>query len=573
MDNAIAACTALLGSLVTAQAPVEVGRALALGGDVQGIVISEDQRHALTTGEHGDLVWWDLATREAVSYVAARRPFAQAVLHPSEPLAVVGWTEGGSGDPTAVHVVDLRTGAATPWFERELRTMCLDDDGDRFAVRLGPRAWIYDLDPDDLRREPTATVERVPGDRIGVRFDERGALTSYDPGWTSRDRETRSADGRQRFEFHQLSQPEIRSKQRRHTFACAETWIARAAVSNDGTVLVADHQGQLHFVADGDRQPTVRSAHAGTVRRLVFSPDGRFLAIGTTGGVRIVDRTGAVVHDQPGSSIVCAGSISSEFWLLQRGRAWRYHAGSRRVVGDVVTTDPATSVVVDAPQTDYSAWNLAVHGWGLWRPAQVVSIDGRQWRVLVDGIGLSRRNGSTFEAVADGRHADVIGLLPLPRRGELLLVTGSRDLASGGYDAWLTALGKDGRKRVREPCDLIPAWFAADEREQAIWLGGHGLVKGYRTTDLTELGSFRADWLDAVPWRDGLLLVAVAGEAGQAGRRAAGTLQLLAPHRRQTEATWPVPRDLHTAHCLAASPDRTHIAIANGPQVRILTPT
>ena len=84
------------------------------------------------------------------------------------------------------------------------------------------------------------------------------------------------------------------------------------------------------------------------------------------------------------------------------------------------------------------------------------------------------------------------------------------------------------------------------------------------------LQQFYEAYTDAIFTRDGLLLAGVAEKMGNRGSRLPGSLQIVDPQTAETKQNWPLPEGMQDAHVVAVSPDRSHIAVAHGPDVRIL---
>ncbi|MFT7537816.1 MAG: hypothetical protein ACI85K_003777, partial [Hyphomicrobiaceae bacterium] len=86
-----------------------------MGGTSGRIVIANDQQHALSVGYYGDLVWWDLKSRQPILHVPGKAHVSGLALHPTQPLAAVSWTNTKNGG--TVHAVNLTTGETTRWLE------------------------------------------------------------------------------------------------------------------------------------------------------------------------------------------------------------------------------------------------------------------------------------------------------------------------------------------------------------------------------------------------------------------------------------------------------------------------
>jgi len=573
----IAWVTMLLGGVAMAQqprAPKQVGQARALGGDVQHIWIAGDQRHALTQGEHGDFIWWDLRERRPVQHLASRSPAVIPLLHPTLPLLILGRSNGLHNDPVDIEIVDLQTGSSTPWLRRELWAMCLDHQGRRLAVRSNKRAWIYELDPSAPDKTPEVEFELEPEYGNWIEFEVDGRLrmaTRPAPSRIDRKAQIRSADGRHKLRTKRHENATLVRDGVELTFACEETSLMAAAVSDQGTVLASDLQGQLHFVAVDEPRATVRARHEGTPQRLTFSPDGKFVAIQTLGAVRIVDLSGQVVFDHEGSAGICAGADGSEFWLFTRKRCWRYHAASAQVLGDILTTASPTSVITDRPHTDYSLWSLVRRSTSI--PTPLTLMAGEPVRARDNGNYLTRWNGNGFDDLPGGTQGSVVGLAPLPD-GTLALVTGSFDAADGSYNARLTMLTQNGTARQQREVNALPGWCATDETGSTIWVGDEGLVHVFDAADIDKGHAFESTSITGTYWKHGQLLVSNAHQYLVKGIKRVGvkpgTLQLIDGRTGELRTEWPVPEGMNGAYCIGVSPDRSHIAIADGADVRIL---
>jgi len=568
---------AWLGAGLLAQAPVEIARATAIGGDCERILIASDQQHALTCGEHGDLIWWDLQTREVLQHVAAQtRYLAHVELHPSEPIAFVSWVDR-KPKSYQIHRIELASGRQELLFRGDANTFCLDPTGERIAIRQADLVYVFAVDAlptIDLDRALEKT--RAPHRANGIRFDVDGRIGPRRNHHFGNERQAVSADGAHRIEAapgHDRSK--IRIDEDVRTFASEESWLTHCAVANDGTVVLADGQGQVHFTQAAGGPTTVRAPHWGTTQYLLFSPDGRFVAINTLGAVRIIDLDGKVVLDVQGSATVCRGEAGSEFWLFTREKAWRYHASSRRIVGDEVRPDQPSAVVVDRPSGE---WTLLRAGGvsAIWKPAPACVLGGSAWRSQGGKSAVSRWNGSMFAGIETGSD-EAVELCALPGGNGMAALFGSTFTTGNGtgYRTRLTIYNSDGTWLAQNTISQMPQWIAANDRGDTVWIGDTHTVTGYAIDDCTKVARHQEPWLHAATWKDGLLLISRGGSTARPfsigdSKDGPAQLQLVDPRDAGVHTSWPLPADMTSAHRLAVSPTHTHIAIAQDQDVRIL---
>ena len=291
----------------------DVARTVALGGDVQRIVVAADETRFLTVGELADLLWWDLGNRELLRRF---EPFARDVgavaVHPTEPWAVVAATPADAAQ-RAVFAVDLATGDVRKVLDLNVDHLAFSPDGASLGVlemkllgerRLGmfeQRALTFASK--DLRgasaAEPRATTAWEPWSRKRADFptpDGQAVAVPYGPrnGDFGQPCQSHRGTARGHGKWTRLQRfvPEPA------TFSLAsqvDNWIDLTAITDTGTLLAADQQGQLFVQGLAVDDLTVRSGHRGEAHALTFSPDGTFVAVQGLGAVRFVGLDGREV--------------------------------------------------------------------------------------------------------------------------------------------------------------------------------------------------------------------------------------------------------------------------------------
>ena len=119
--------------------------------------------------------------------------------------------------------------------------------------------------------------------------------------------------------------------------AYVEALVRTVAVAPDGTVVAGDERGGLHLIRP-DAEPVKLGGHAARgVRQIVFTPDTRYVAALTTGGITWVDREDFEARYIAGSFAIGPGEAGAEFWIADRSGARRFFAPRASYVGELVS--------------------------------------------------------------------------------------------------------------------------------------------------------------------------------------------------------------------------------------------
>ncbi len=303
-----------------------VGQVHALGGDCREMLLDHNESHLLTRGALGDLVYWDVERQLPLRSIEPRGRYVTAfALHASEPWALVGWSAAGDWTGSLWHV-DLVTGTTRELASRYVEAVGFDDSGEQFNVRFRNGERDFSVESFSSRSIGDARLAAQPPSSTAFELPPRRS---------ARDREQprRSRDARHKVEWYESmfhrSEPAVSVQS---VPECSDLWVEDYLVTNAGTILAWDWQGQVHFLPLEPAKGNLRAPHRGAAHQLIFSPDGNYLAIVGLGAVRVVDLEGHVVQDFDGTHLVTKGAVGADFWLCRQHDARRWNASSRRDV-------------------------------------------------------------------------------------------------------------------------------------------------------------------------------------------------------------------------------------------------
>lgn len=554
----------LLAPLMAQEPPlpkalVEVGRTTARGGNCARILLSGDGRHMLTVGEAGDLLWWDLAEQRLLRRIAGKGRFVSAIaLHPTEPWAVVSTSLDGRWRGS-VWRCDLDTGAVHDLWADYTPTLAFDAAGELLCA---------DLRIDDHRNRRVVYRSRTV--RAGEPLvEEAGPFPTVLGMGAKKSQEATSPDGRLSVRcdgdklFHSGgARPEIRIDD-------VETWLNTVAVANERTVAAADLQGCVHVRTPAD-QRMVFAGHTGPAHRLVFSPDGRFLAVVGLGATRVVDLEGKDIVEWTGTRIVLAGPDGADFWIFDRRGLRRWSASTRRDVAPAMRWEtPELRVVRSLDGRPFALLAEENPPFWLFSLGTACVVDGVPW------LGGDRFHPAQPRHFVEGGFERVGPELPahLSGLGSVALVA----LANGLVMSVASVEGDDVGNPPLSLVELhrgagapVVSWKAEScVRRVAVDPANGDVVLGFvgdevKTLDgatLTEVGArrFETGLRDMAFFDRGRVLAAFGKE-----------LLLLDAHSLRTLAAIAVPADIPRIDVVAVSPTRRHVALAYGSEVRIL---
>lgn len=535
---------------------VEVGQARARGGDCRHIVASQDGTRLLTVGDHGDLLWWDLTQRRLLRRIEAKGRYVTALaLHPSEPWVVLGGSANGDWQGFG-WFCDLDTGATRelwPDFTTDVR-FAADARSLHVRLRAGEtqhRAVAYD-----------SAAVRGGQPLVDVAADV--APPAIEAG---RDRRrARSPDGRHTVLAKGSKLSRSGAEPRDYQLgAHVETWIDQCVVTDDGTIVAADIEGQVHVQGLADTDHTLLSGHVGDAHRLAFSPDGRFLAICGLGAARIVDLTGDAVVEWSGTRLVQPGPEGADFWVFAARELRRWSVSTQQdVVPPLRWVTPSLRLLRSSGE---SGWGRAIAG----RSFHVQTfgaagvVNGAPWLGSDKPYQLRpwRFVEEQFRLVEDGSGKVPVALVPRAD-GNVLFVTGTEghaDLFERSY-AYVTRFDGAGKRLGMWSEAGFPRWVAVDgdSAEVVVGLeGGEVHVLSADTLAAITKRAFTPPLERAAVFDRGRLLVAT--DTG---------LLLLDTNSLATLGALTLPVDLGRVEALAVSRDHRHVAVAQGPDVRIL---
>jgi hypothetical protein len=149
----------------------------------------------------------------------------------------------------------------------------------------------------------------------------------------------------------------------------------------------------------------------------------------------------------------------------------------------------------------------------------------------------------------------------VPGTDDVLLLGSSTDALAESSNMTLYRLDTDGNRRVLWRGNGSANWLAVNDTGTTVWITDHERLIGISCKGVREAVQHTAgtDWDSGIAWHDDNLLVTD-------GK----TLQVINPMTMKQVSSFDVPEDLTELDLLAASPDRSHLAIASGSEVRIL---
>ncbi len=419
-----------LGLLLTespAQEPAPawsvLARVEARGGEVADCCFDRNGARMLTVGEEGDVVAWDLAgLRELARWPLPQRYLTALALHPDGDVAVVATTAGDFAQGQ-LHRLDLPTGERRALGGSYVQALAFERSGGRLvvvrrptpearAVRVeiwptvalaaadGAPAFTVDVPelvwswavfaPDgtavvlsDLREySPGKRHVRVPLDG-GAPVTGEGAVVAFGPDGApimaegGRRSWNAAADGtfvvRCGTDWSDRTVERLGPDAHRWDLgARTDSWLQRVWAAPGGRVVAGDVQGQLHVLGPEREAMRVTSAHRGEMTGLVWSPDGRFLAVQAMGGLRVVAADGTPVREFAGSHGVLPGAAGPEFTLADRDGIRRWNAAVDRDVGAAVAFrggapallgDRPRALTLEDPLYAAMAWRPLGSGW------------------------------------------------------------------------------------------------------------------------------------------------------------------------------------------------------------------
>lgn len=545
----------------------ELASTQVFGGDCERILISKGQRHALTVGDYGDLVWWDIATRRPLRHVPGATRYAGAVaLHPSRPLVAVSWSDGSWGG--SVHALDMGNGQHTNWLNHP--ATLLRFGATRLALRQGreTRQRLATHLIDDLLRGNTAPLwERdwhAYGSSIGhlLLFEDDGSLTTttaskrylQQDSAESANREVTAVRLRKPKTFYS-SIVEVGDKA--HFFDRAH--IERVAVTNNRVLLASDSRGHVFVQGPTDSDRHLHAPHHGHADRMVFCPDGSHLAIMSIGAVRIVDLMGTVKLTLEDTHIVSAGADGANFWVTSRTGSRRWNAASQAYVGEPLRWR-ADNVELIRDSTSPPTWRPENRPWRLDRLSIAEVGLGDAW-LIGDEFGpyMMRQRGDVLTRVAS-TDATPIALQLLPRSSHRLFLSGTQNMVRMNWVASLQRLDATGLVLHEWSSITAPRWLAVNDAGTHAWIGTSSGLVGVSCDKLEEtvLHANGAKFRYGLAWHDNSLLVVANGD-----------LQVVDAMTLRVKQQLPRPEGLSNVDLIAASPDRAHVAIASHTAVHI----
>jgi hypothetical protein len=545
---------------------VEVGRTHAMGGTSGRIVIANDQQHALSVGYYGDLVWWDLKSRQPVLHVPGKAHVAGLALHPTQPLAAVSWTNTKNGG--TVHAVNLTTGETTRWLEESAAILAFNATGDRLAAShvkdKKQRIATYRVDHLNAQdREPLwrDTWRAVRADENDLVFQTTDTVTGRKkPGSSWSATSALSANGKITATY-QKQVMTIRATAFPVT-DLGDRWARPKAVTNDGIALMAAMHGQMMLVSGTNDDRQVFAPHRGHADHLVFSPDGSHLAIMSLGALRIVDLAGNVRTTLPDTHIASPGKDGAEFWIASRTGAWRWNATSKTEVGKRLKWR-GKGVRLTRANSTRRMWGNSPYR--VWRLGMAQVIKQSAWLHATDPkkfkgwLVKQTRTDWLANDYSDLRYP--IAIKALAGTDHVLAHSAQHSPGGGPDKMYLQRLDADGKSLHHWYANGNSDWFVLNDSGTTAWIAGYGHLHGIACKDMSEVVHHTegANWDSGIAWHDDDLLV-TDGKA----------LQVIDPMTLEQVRSFDVPRDLAELDLIAASPNRSHVAIASGSEVRIM---
>ena len=243
-----------------ALARIATARLIGHEGPVDGVAVTRDGRTALSVGDDGLLILWDLTTRQETHRLVLGAKLAAIALAPDQKQAAAAGWDG------RVHLVDL--GRATPAGLVELpgervNAVAFTAAGTLVAAGHAGRMVLWRASDRTLLREWRAHEQGITAIAAAGDLIATASIDRYVRLWDA-------ATGEPRGELAGHDKP-----------------VSAAALSPDGTWLASGAvDGQLVLWRVADRQALhIRRAHAGPVWSLAFRPDGRELLSGGADGL------------------------------------------------------------------------------------------------------------------------------------------------------------------------------------------------------------------------------------------------------------------------------------------------
>ena len=547
---------------------LEVTRTHAMGGGCARIVIASDQQHALSVGEYGDLVRWDLKSGQPTTYVPGHDKYVPGmVLHPTQPVAAVSWSNGRSAG--TVHAVDLITGETKLWLEHPASILVFDAAGERLATcqqesfRQRKASYLVE-DLNVQKREPLWQGVWGPHDSPidnDLALQPNDTVTGHrssDPPYGSN--RARSADGNTTASYKNyvitIGEAQISVADN------AAGWTEHVAISNDGTVATADTFGQMHVLHAGDEKRQAIAPHRGHADRLVFSPDGTHLAIMTLGALRIVDLAGNERLTLQGTHIASPGEHGAEFWIASRAGASRWNADSQTEVGEGIQWRGQGASLI---RSNYEGTRVVDRPHRIWRLSFADISTKGAWLLTTDADNITnwlvRQTHGQWRKTEMPGMEDPITVQQLAGSEEVLLHTNAPNYACGGCSMHVRHLDANGESLHQWQTGGASDWIVVNDSETTTWIASGATLFGLACNDVREVARHTSEheWESGIAWHNDHLLVTD-------GK----TLQVIDPMTMNRVRGLDLPKDLTELDLLAASPNRSHLAIATGTEVRIL---
>lgn len=565
----------------------EVARTVAMGGDVRRIVVAADETRFLTVGELGDILWWDLGKRELLRRVEPFGRYVSAVaIHPTEPWAVVA-ASSADDEERAVFALDLANGDVRKILDLEVSHLAFSPGGESLGVLqqklLGERRFgmfeqrALTFASKELRgaqgAEPRSSTAWEPWSSKRAHFptpDGHAVAVPYGPRNGEYREPCQSHRGTARGEGRWTRLQRFVPEPATYSLAAqVDNWIDLTAITDTGTMLAADQQGQLFVQGIAADDLTVRSGHRGDAHALTFSPDGKFLAVEGLGAVRFVGLDGREVAFLHGTHLVRPGSDGADFWILGRHELRLWNARTNRVVGEPLRWPQPTLPLLRSNEL----WSRPflqggpVYGpQNLWTLAAFAVVDGQPWagsdaNVFRSAEPVRRTADGQFERLPDqGDRGDAAAFLTASD-GNVLSASGRRadELVPVSHGTVRIHTREGGAVAVRR-FESVPLWLAV--AGDVVLLGtSDGVVHRLRSSDLEEIDrrTFTPRLRQVVAF-DGDRLLASSGPS----------LQLLVGRDLEVLQTLALPADFDGVDVFGLSPDRRHLAVARGADVRIL---
>lgn len=566
----------------------DVGRTVALGGDVRRIVVAADETRFLTVGELADLLWWDLGKREVLRrFEPILRDIGAVAVHPTEPWAVVAASSAGEAE-RAVFALDLANGDVRKILELEVDHLAFSPGGESLGVLemklLGERRFgmfeqrALTFASKDLRgasaAEPRASTAWEPWSRKRAHFptpDGQAEAVPYGPRNGDFGQPCQSHRGTARGHGKWTRLQRFVPEPATYSLASqVDNWIDLTAITDTGTLLAADAQGQLFVQGLAADDLTVRSGHRGEAHALTFSPDGKFVAVQGLGAVRFVGLDGREVGFLHGTHLVRPGTDGADFWILGRHELRLWNAKANRVVGEPQRWPQPTLPLLRRNELSRRPDLLGRPVYGpqnLWTLAPFVMVDGQPWAAS-SAKGL--RSAEPVRRTADGQFERLPDQGDLGEQAAFLIAPDGNVVAAAGrrgnFEMFQKPHGtvriyaRDGSAVAVRRFQSAPLWLAV--AGDVVLLGtSAGDVHRLRGRDLEEIDrrTFSPPLRQLVAFDGDRLLVS-----------SGPSLQLLGLRSLEVLQTLSLPADLDGVDVFGLAPDRRHLAVARGADVRIL---